>query len=158
MEKLVAAKMNRSYQVSAMTATGKTKQQLQELGVHIGSQLILLDRQGNDGLILVKNSRLALSQEILEQIMVKESSETKLLPLSELAMGDMGYVVNILGQGAVRRRLMDMGLTKQVAIKVSKLAPLGDPIELNVRGYQLVIRKSEAELVLIEKGGDDEKR
>ena len=58
-------------------------------------------------------------------------------------------MIKIFGEGAVKRRLMDMGLTKNVLLTVRKLAPLGDPIEINLRGYELSLRKSEAEYILV---------
>ena len=59
-------------------------------------------------------------------------------------------MVKIHGEGAVRRRIMDMGLTKGVDVTVRKVAPLGDPIQLNVRGYELSIRKADAQMVEVE--------
>ena len=58
-------------------------------------------------------------------------------------------VVRVHGEGALRRRIMDMGLTKGVEIYVQKVAPLGDPIEISLRGYELSIRKADAEMVLV---------
>ncbi len=65
--------------------------------------------------------------------------------LKETPCGKTVTVVKLHGTGALRRRIMDMGITKGTEIFVRKLAPLGDPIELNVRGYELSIRRSEAE-------------
>ena len=59
-------------------------------------------------------------------------------------------VVKLHGEGAVKRRIMDMGLTKGVELQVKKLAPLGDPIEITVRGYELSIRKADAEMIEVE--------
>lgn len=70
--------------------------------------------------------------------------------LREVPIGSMTRVVKIHGEGAVRRRIMDMGLTKGVEVTVRKVAPLGDPIQLNVRGYELSIRKADAEMVEVE--------
>lgn len=70
--------------------------------------------------------------------------------LRELPIGSTVRVVKIHGEGAVRRRIMDMGLTKGVDVTVRKVAPLGDPIQLNVRGYELSIRKADAEMVEVE--------
>ena len=70
--------------------------------------------------------------------------------LRQVAIGDTVTVVKIHGEGAVRRRIMDMGLTKGVDVTVRKVAPLGDPIQLNVRGYELSIRKADAEMVEVE--------
>ncbi|MCR4436581.1 MAG: FeoA domain-containing protein [Clostridiales bacterium] len=70
--------------------------------------------------------------------------------LKELKPGEKGVVVKVGGEGAVRRRLMDMGVTRGVEVLVRKVAPLGDPIEVNVRGYELTFRKAEAENVIVE--------
>lgn len=64
--------------------------------------------------------------------------------LSELKVGESGRVARLAGEGAVKRRIMDMGLTKGSEVTVRKVAPLGDPIEITVRGYELSIRKDEA--------------
>lgn len=70
--------------------------------------------------------------------------------LKETACGATVTVRKIDGEGAVRRRIMDMGLTKGTQVFVRKVAPLGDPIELTVRGYELSIRKADAESILVE--------
>ena len=64
--------------------------------------------------------------------------------LNELKVGESAKIVRLAGEGAVKRRMMDMGLTKGTEVTVRKVAPLGDPIELTVRGYELSIRKDEA--------------
>lgn len=64
--------------------------------------------------------------------------------LSELKVGESGRVAHLTGEGAVKRRIMDMGLTKGSEVVVRKVAPLGDPIEITVRGYELSIRRDEA--------------
>ncbi len=70
--------------------------------------------------------------------------------LREVPIGGKAKVVKLHGEGAIKRRIMDMGITKGVEIKVVKIAPLGDPMELNVRGYELSIRKSEAESIEVQ--------
>ena len=67
--------------------------------------------------------------------------------LKETAIGQTVKIVKVHGEGAVRRRIMDMGITKGTEVTVRKVAPLGDPIELTVRGYELSIRKADAEMV-----------
>ena len=67
--------------------------------------------------------------------------------LKDAKIGDVVAVVKLHGEGAVRRRIMDMGITKNVEIFVRKVAPLGDPIEINVRGYELSLRKADAEMI-----------
>ena len=70
--------------------------------------------------------------------------------LREAKIGDTVKVVKLHGEGAVKRRIMDMGLTKGVEVSVRKVAPLGDPVELTVRGYELSLRKADAEMVEVE--------
>ena len=67
--------------------------------------------------------------------------------LKDAKIGTSVVVVKLHGEGAVRRRIMDMGITKNVEIFIRKVAPLGDPIEINVRGYELSLRKADAEMV-----------
>lgn len=69
--------------------------------------------------------------------------------LKDARVGDTVTVVRLHGEGAVKRRIMDMGITKGVDIHVRKVAPLGDPMELSVRGYELSVRKADAEMVEI---------
>lgn len=70
--------------------------------------------------------------------------------LREVSVGESATVVKIHGEGAVRRRIMDMGITKGIQLTVRKVAPLGDPIQLNVRGYELSVRKADAEMVEVQ--------
>ena len=70
--------------------------------------------------------------------------------LKDAKIGETVRVVKLHGEGAVKRRIMDMGLTKGVEAYVRKVAPLGDPMELTVRGYELSIRKADAEMVEVE--------
>jgi len=67
--------------------------------------------------------------------------------LKDVKVGETATVVKLHGEGATKRRIMDMGLTKGVEVFVRKVAPLGDPMELNVRGYELSVRKADAEMV-----------
>ena len=78
-----------------------------------------------------------------------ENSEQLHRTLHEVAVGETVTVIKLLGEGPVRRRIMDMGITKGTSIYVRKVAPLGDPIELNVRGYELSIRKADAKMIEI---------
>jgi len=70
--------------------------------------------------------------------------------LKNTAPGEMVTVLKLDGEGALKRRIMDMGITKGVSIFVKKVAPLGDPIEITVRGYELTLRKDDAEKILVE--------
>lgn len=70
--------------------------------------------------------------------------------LKEARVGETLKVIKLYGEGAVKRRIMDMGITKGVDVYVRKVAPLGDPIEVNVRGYELSIRKVDAEMIYVD--------
>ena len=70
--------------------------------------------------------------------------------LRDVKIGDTVKVVKLHGEGAVKRRIMDMGITKGVTVYVRKVAPLGDPVEVTVRGYELSIRKADADMIEVE--------
>lgn len=70
--------------------------------------------------------------------------------LRQAKIGDTVRVVKLHGEGAVKRRIMDMGITKGVEVHIRKVAPLGDPVEVTVRGYELSIRKTDAEMIEVE--------
>ena len=70
--------------------------------------------------------------------------------LKEAKIGETVKVVKLHGEGAVKRRIMDMGITRGVSVTIRKVAPLGDPVEVTVRGYELSLRKSDADIVEVE--------
>ena len=70
--------------------------------------------------------------------------------LRQAKVGDTVKVKKLHGEGAVKRRIMDMGITKGVEVKIRKVAPLGDPVEVTVRGYALSLRKADAEMIEVE--------
>ena len=70
--------------------------------------------------------------------------------LKQAIIGETVRVVKLHGEGAVKRRLMDMGITKGVSVFIRKVAPLGDPVEVTVRGYELSLRKADAEMIEVE--------
>lgn len=74
--------------------------------------------------------------------------------LHEFNIGESGTIVKVEGEGRLRRRLFDMGVTPGASVILRKKAPLGDPLEIKIRGYELTLRKSEASLVILEVGGN----
>ena len=70
--------------------------------------------------------------------------------LNDVRIGETVRVTKVGGEGALKRRIMDMGITKGVSIKVMKVAPLGDPVEITVRGYELTLRKADCEKIEVE--------
>ena len=81
-----------------------------------------------------------------------------MVTLRDCAPGSHVKVLRIIGEGAVKRRIMDMGITKGIDISVRKLAPLGDPVELTVRGYELSLRKEDADIIEVEIIPETEKK
>jgi Fe2+ transport system protein FeoA len=77
--------------------------------------------------------------------------------LSEVGVGQSGTIIKVLGEGRVRRRLFDMGVTPSAKFVLRKKAPLGDPIEITLRGYELTLRKGEANLIIVnlDEGSDE---
>ena len=73
-----------------------------------------------------------------------------MMTLKDVSCGQTVKVVKLTGEGAVKRRIMDMGITKGVEIYVRKVAPLGDPVEVTVRGYELSLRKADAQMIEVE--------
>ena len=83
-------------------------------------------------------------------MILPDSERRTVKTLKQVKVGQTARVVKLHGEGALRRRIMDMGITKGVEVTLRKVAPLGDPLELTVRGYELSLRKSDAELIEIE--------
>lgn len=73
--------------------------------------------------------------------------------LSELHVGETGLIKSVQGEGRIRRRLFDMGVTPNTTVYLRKVAPMGDPVEITIRGYELSLRKDEAQYILVEIGG-----
>lgn len=81
---------------------------------------------------------------------MKREGEHQMQTLKDIKCGETAAVVKLHGEGAVKRRIMDMGITKGTEIFVRKVAPLGDPLEVNVRGYELSLRKADAEMIEVQ--------
>ncbi len=82
--------------------------------------------------------------------MKRQETGTDIRTLKDIAVGESARVVRVRGEGALQRRIMDMGITKGCLLQVRKTAPLGDPIEIRVRGYQLSLRKADAALIEVQ--------
>ena len=82
--------------------------------------------------------------------MGRGKGDVEMKTLKDVPVGATAKVVKLEGEGPLRRRIMDMGVTRGATVSVRKVAPLGDPIEITVRGYELSLRKSEAEQIIVE--------
>ena len=124
---------------------------LSNLGLAAGETIEVVTKTKNSAIIIVKGSRLAFDASILDKIDLAPAEEDqKKIPLSELPVGHSAIVTDIFSANETKRRLMDMGITKGVEIFVRKVAPLGDPVEVTVRGYELSLRKADAEMIVVE--------
>jgi len=86
----------------------------------------------------------------LTEVQTAEEERSFMKTLKNVSVGETVTVKRITGEGAVKRRIMDMGITKGTVVSVRKVAPLGDPIEVTVRGFELSIRKGDADMIIVE--------
>ncbi|EMB64074.1 putative ferrous ion transport protein A [Streptococcus mutans 3SN1] len=153
------ARIDVPYTVVSINLPENSVRHLSNLGLKVGSRLELISKTKSSAIVMLKSSRLAFDDSILSKIDVSESQETvETLPLSELEVGQFAYIDNIFAVNEAKRRLMDMGLTRHTKIYLRKVAPLGDPIEISLRGYELTLRKSEAQMISVVKIDNQEEK
>ncbi|MFK4935085.1 FeoA domain-containing protein [Lactococcus garvieae] len=149
MKTLNTARIGQIYYVNKIVKSEHAGK-LRELGFVPDKEVVLLSIDKENARLKIGQTRLALSSFYLNTILIKdEQSNEELVPLSSLNIGQRGVVRLLEGQGEIKRRLMDMGITRGTSISVHKLAPLGDPMELHLRGYSLSLRKKDAEKIKI---------
>ncbi|MFK4842616.1 FeoA domain-containing protein [Lactococcus petauri] len=149
MKTLNTARIGQIYYVNKILKSEHTGK-LRELGFAPDTEVVLISMDGENALLKIGQTRLALSSFYLNTILIKdEQSNEELIPLSSLNIGQSGVVRLLEGESEIKRRLMDMGITRGTSIAVHKLAPLGDPMELHLRGYSLSLRKKDAEKIKI---------
>lgn len=122
---------------------------LSNLGLAAGETIEVVTKTKNSAIIIVKGSRLAFDASILDKIDLAPAEDQKKIPLSELPVGHSAIVTDIFSANETKRRLMDMGITKRTRVLLRKVAPLGDPLEISLRGYELTLRKSEAQMISV---------
>ena len=134
---------------------------LEKLGFVVGGTVTVISETNGNLIVNVKDSRVAIGKEMANKIMVQCKSGwreynmkegEKEMTLKDVACGQTVKVTKLTGEGPVKRRIMDMGITKGVEIYVRKVAPLGDTIEVTVRGYELSIRKADAQMIEVAQG------
>ncbi|HEM3610508.1 TPA: ferrous iron transport protein A [Streptococcus suis] len=139
------------YLVKDIQLQEEVRKHLNHLGLKIGQEIRIISKTKDNAIIQVKASRLALDQSVLNSLVLEEKSEQgRSLALSDLPIGSSAKVIEICATGALRRRLMDMGITKHTQLLLKNVAPLGDPLEITLRGYHLTLRKSEAQMILVQ--------
>ena len=145
------AKLGIDYEVLGIDLPKESVKHLSHLGLTVGSRLRLVAKTKSSAIMMLKGSRLAFDSSITSHIDVAVCKDDKQqsIPLSDLSVGSYAYVEGIYASSETKRRLMDMGLTRHTKIYLRKVAPLGDPLELTLRGYELTLRKSEAQLIAV---------
>lgn len=160
---LTTCPLKQTYFVSEIREDIDSKKHLQNLGLVKNARVTVMNRDNNNGVILIHNSRIALDNTILSHIELSKElvGHENLDKLSNMKPGQMCMVLHLATDAgnaedkALKRRLLDMGVTRGTRIFVRKVAPLGDPMELHVRGYELTLRKNEAEKVEVSVLEDD---
>lgn len=154
MKNLMSCETNKIYRFEEFKGEKEYERHLINLGLIKGSDLYVVSKEkGQPVIVVFKEARIGLDEIIAKDIYIVEKEDhglKSLQSLDQMAVNASGKVSKILGTGVLKRHLMDMGLTKGTEVKITKLAPLGDPIEIKVRNYELTLRKKEAEMILIE--------
>ena len=130
---LTMAKPGETVTIRKITGKDEVRQHLAELGFVVDGSVTVVSEIAGNLILQVKESRIALDR-----------------TLEDAKVGETVRVKKLYGEGPVKRRIMDMGITRGVDLHVRKVAPLGDPMELNVRGYELSVRKADAEMIEVE--------
>lgn len=130
----------------------ETRKFLENLGFVQGATVTVVSEISGNMIVNVKDSRVALARiwRIGSWSEIQKKGASIMKTLRQVGVGQTVTVKRLHGEGPVKRRIMDMGITKGVQIYVRKVAPLGDPIEVTVRDYELSLRKVDAEMIEVE--------
>ena len=128
---LTLANMGEENLIHRVGGSPEVKKHLEDLGFVAGGTVTVVAALGGNVIVKVKEARIAISEEMARKIMTVQ-------------------VVKLHGEGPVKRRIMDMGITRGTQVFVRKVAPLGDPMEVTVRGYELSLRKADTEMIEVE--------
>ncbi|KRL98096.1 FeoA family protein [Liquorilactobacillus satsumensis] len=154
MESLARVNQKGKYIVTDILGNPRFVRRLNEIGMVVGVNLTVISTsQGESGMVIyLRGQRLALNHSVAALIVVRQLDEAgtqDYKALSAVAVGAEAIVAKVVGDKRIRKRLLDMGLTKNTVVKINQTAPLGDPLELLLRGYKLSLRKQEADYVLV---------
>ena len=145
---LTFAKAGQTVTVRRITGRDEVRQHLAELGLVADTPVTIISEMAGNLSVQIRDSRIALDKSMALRVMIGGGNRMK--TLKDVRVGETAVVKRLHGEGPVRRRIMDMGITKGVQLQVRKVAPLGDPMELNLRNYELSLRKADAEMIEVE--------
>ncbi|GAB4136033.1 MAG: ferrous iron transport protein A [Ignavibacteriales bacterium] len=148
--RLVYCNNDEKVTIEDVAAGNGAVENLKELGIYLKDEISISENIESKGPIKInKNDRkILIGRKLAEKILVNSISE-QILPLSKIKIGDKVEVVKMNSDGEIRYRLLDMGLIKGVKLKIIRVAPLGDPIEVEMSGFNLTLRLNEAESILV---------
>lgn len=135
------------FKIKPLKSSAMTESHLSNLGFIKGAVIKVVNENDGNLIVSIKDSRVAIGKDIAKKIIVEEMWR---LTLRDAEVGKYYIIKKIKGKGPLKRRIMDMGITKNSEIYITKVAPLGDPVQINIRNYELSIRKEDAELIEIE--------
>ena len=160
---LTMASIGETNTIRKVGGNEETKRLLENLGFVAGAEITVVSAIGGNVIVNIKDSRVAVNQDLALHFLVelgmlpmgdtainkhdKEKKGDIAMTLGDAAVGSTVVVTKITGDGAYKRRIMDMGITKGSELYIRKVAPLGDPVEITVRGYELSVRKNDAQCV-----------
>lgn len=154
--KLETLQIGHIYIIKECLVSEDIRKHLVHLGIKPEQEIRLISKTKDNAILQIKASRIALDKALIESIVLSAKEEEEyILNLADVPIGSTVKVINICTTGLLRRRLMDMGITKHTQLFLKKVAPLGDPLEITLRGYELTLRKSEAQMIqvqMIDKG------
>lgn len=154
--KLLQAEIGRKYIITKIDLPESYQRHIANLGLIPQKTIMLLSKNKDSAIMIVASQRLAFDKSIIDNITVEpEDQNGELVPLTSLTVGQGACIDSIYTSKETKRHLMDLGLTRGTEIKLIKIAPLGDPLEISLRGFELTLRKSEAQLISVRKATDD---
>jgi len=130
--------------------TPEEREQLTFLGFAAGESAVVIAMAYGNMIVKLKDGRVGLSEELAKNLTVQKVEGGITRTLKDVPVGQTVTVTKITGKGPVKRRIMDMGITRGTEVFVRKVAPLGDPMEVTVRGYELTLRKEDVEMLQVE--------
>ena len=142
---LTMCKAGEENEIKKIGGKEETRRHLENLGFVVGGKVAVISETDGNMIVNVKEARVAIGKDMANKIMIQKGSSDE-----DIKRCKSVKATKLTGEGPVKRRIMDMGITKGVEIYVRKVAPLGDPVEVTVRGYELSLRKADAEMIQVE--------
>lgn len=148
--RLVYCNENDNVTIEEVVAGNGALENLKELGIYLQDKISVIEGCRSNGPIYISKDerKIAIGRGLAEKVLVNSIADAT-IPLSKIKVGDKVEVVKMNSSGEIRYRLLDMGLVKGVKLKILRVAPLGDPVEVEMNGFNISLRLNEAESILV---------